>query len=132
MLLIMSLRNSIFHCVCHSYLGYRHSPIMASAFIPVHEKKKKKKVEAWEAVRESLLSECVSQAYPASFTCSVCNEQTTNPLRCRDCGSVTVYCLACCDRIHSIALLHRPEMWNPEVMKSIEEKSVARHIAYVQ
>lgn len=72
----------------------------------------------WSSIREELVTVVRSLEEPTRFFCSLCNSDTTNPIRCLDCCTSFLCCAECEARHHS-QVLHKPEIWNVIIFNAI-------------
>lgn len=82
----------------------------------LYEERLQQRNDAWKELKPKFAEVFVEQAYPATFLCSLCGEESESIHRCLDCGPNAYYCPACDKKIHHFIVLHQPEQWNPEVI----------------
>ena len=65
----------------------------------------------WLGVQEEMLKGFV-ESCNAGTCCTMCSNEIEFPrITCEDCGPQTVFCVGCCEKIHSIVRFHVPLIW---------------------
>jgi hypothetical protein len=64
----------------------------------------------WASMRDKLTRIACIMDTPTSYSCQLCSEEVTCPIRCNDCHPFFICCNSCEESHHS-QLLHKPEVW---------------------
>lgn len=80
---------------------------------PSHYDRKAKLVAEWASVRTQMLNlASVTELAPNDAHCSMCDEVTTSPIRCADCGPRVMWCVTCAVQDHRMRPFHTLEQWS--------------------
>lgn len=76
-----------------------------------YSEKRRKLIEAWDGLRNNLLTTRLAEFSPATHTCCFCGVHIPEIIYCRDCGPNAYFCHSCHTRTHKNILFHRAYQW---------------------